>query len=70
MDGDALKQNLGMNMERGNTIRDVKVKVEAMTGVPVFGVALGQFAGFFVDAYVATHPTSANRVRFLEYDSL
>ena len=24
----------------------------------------------FVDAYVATHPTSANRVRFLEYDSL
>ena len=24
----------------------------------------------FVDAYVAMHPTSANRVRFLEYDSL
>ena len=24
----------------------------------------------FVDAYVATHPPSANRVRFLEYDSL
>ena len=24
----------------------------------------------FMDAYVASHPTSANRVRFLEYDSL
>ena len=24
----------------------------------------------FIDAYVASHPTSANRVRFLEYDSL
>ncbi len=42
MDGDALKQNLGMNMERGNTIRDVKVKVEAMTGVPVARQALNR----------------------------
>ena len=36
----------------GNTFVSVFVGVFAMTGVPVFGVALGQFAGFFVDSYV------------------
>ena len=42
MDGNAVKQNLGMDMERGKTIKDVKVKVESMTGVPVARCALFQ----------------------------
>ena len=34
-DGDAQKKIVGMEMERGQTIKDVKVTVEEMTGVPV-----------------------------------
>ena len=42
-DGDDRKGDiLGMVMERGDTIRDVKVKVESMTGVPVARQALNR----------------------------
>ena len=37
----------------GNALVSLFVGVYVMTGVPIFGVALGQFAGFFVDSYVA-----------------
>ena len=37
----------------GNALVSLFTGLYTMTGVPVFGVALGQFAGFFVDAYVA-----------------
>ena len=37
----------------GNALVSLFTGVYTMSGVPVFGVALGQFAGFFVDAYVA-----------------
>ena len=40
MDGDTKKQTLGLDMARGKTIRDVKVKLEASTGVPVARQAL------------------------------
>ena len=43
----------------GNTFVSVFVGVFAMTGVPVFGVALGQFAGFFVDSYVQKREEAA-----------
>ena len=43
----------------GNALVSLFTGLYTMTGVPVFGVALGQFAGFFVDSYVQKREEAA-----------
>ena len=61
-----MKRVLGVVLIKGG---NHKLAVE-VAGAPVDDAAVLADVRKFVDAYVANHPTSANRVRFLEYDAL